>query len=70
VEKSVLNVDCQNLGFKKMEFNFENFNIQNSRYCNTIVLHGKQYISSKQEEYSPAFTVILPKVMMGLELFT
>jgi hypothetical protein len=44
VEKSVLNVDCpENLGFKKMEFNFENFKIKNNRYCNATILYGKIY---------------------------
>jgi hypothetical protein len=71
VERSILNVDCrENLGFKKMEFNFENFNIQKTIDTATQLSYTASNISAqKQEEYSPAFTVILPKVMMGLELF-
>jgi hypothetical protein len=71
VEKSILNVDSrENLGFKKMEFNFENFNIQKTIDTATQLSYTASNISAqKQEEYSPAFTVILPKVMMGLELF-
>ncbi|WP_232226269.1 DUF3857 domain-containing protein [Flavobacterium sp. ACAM 123] len=71
VEKSVLNVDCpENLGFKKMEFNFENFNIQKTSDTATQLSYMASNISAqKQEEYSPSFSVVLPKVMMGLELF-
>jgi hypothetical protein len=71
VEKSVLNVDCpENLGFKKMEFNFENFNIQKTSDTAKQLSYTASNISAqKQEEYSPSFSVVLPKVMMGLELF-
>jgi transglutaminase-like putative cysteine protease len=71
VEKSVLHVDCpENLGFKKMEFNFENFNIQKTIDSATQLSYTASNIAAiKQEEYSPAFSSVLPKVMMGLELF-
>jgi hypothetical protein len=71
VEKSVLNVDCpENLGFKKMEFNFENFKIQKTTDTATQLSYTASNISAqKQEDYSPSFGTVLPKVMMGLELF-
>jgi len=71
VEKSVLNVDCPvNLGFKKMEFNFENFNIQKTNDTPTQLSYtASNILAQKQEDYSPAFSAVLPKVMMALELF-
>ena len=71
VEKSVLNVDCPlNLGFKKMEFNFENFNIQKTNDTPAQLSYtASNILAQKQEDYSPAFSAVLPKVMMALELF-
>lgn len=71
VEKSVLNVDCPlNLGFKKMEFNFENFNIQKTNDTpKQLSYTASNILAQKQEDYSPAFSAVLPKVMMALELF-
>jgi len=63
VEKSVLNVDCPvNLGFKKMEFNFENFNIQKTNDTPTQLSYtASNILAQKQEDYSPAFSAVLPK---------
>ena len=71
VEKSILNVSYPaNLGFKKMEFNFANFNINKSIDTATQLLYTATSIPvQKQEDYSPAYSTIFPKVMMGLELF-
>ncbi len=71
VEKSILNVSYPaNLGFKKMEFNFSNFNINKSIDTATQLLYTATSIPvQKQEDYSPAYSTIFPKVMMGLELF-
>lgn len=70
VEKSVLNVSYpENLGFKKMEFNFANFKINKTVDSSTKLSYVATNISAlKQEDYSPAYSVF-PKVMMGLELF-
>lgn len=71
VEKSILNVSYPaNLGFKKMEFNFSNFNINKSIDTATQLSYTATSIPvQKQEDYSPAYSTIFPKVMMGLELF-
>ena len=70
VEKSVLNVIYpDNLGFKKMEFNFANFKINKTVDSSTKLSYVATNIPAlKQEDYSPAYSVF-PKVMMGLELF-
>ncbi|WP_369765746.1 DUF3857 domain-containing protein [Flavobacterium sp. WC2429] len=71
VEKSVLNVTYpDNLGFKKMEFNFANFNIQKTIDTSTQLSYTAINIPvQKQEDYSPSYSSLFPKVMMGLELF-
>ena len=70
VEKSVLNVSYpDNLGFKKMEFNFSNFKINKTVDSSTKLSYVATNIPAlKQEDYSTAYSVF-PKVMMGLELF-
>lgn len=70
-EKSILNVNYpENLGFKKKEFNFSNFNIQKATDTATQLSYvATNIIAQKHEEYSPTFSSIFPKVMMGLELF-
>lgn len=70
VEKSILNVSFpDNLGFKKMEFNFSNFKINKTVDSSTNLSYVATNIPAmKQEDYSPAYSVF-PKVMMGLELF-
>jgi transglutaminase-like putative cysteine protease len=71
VEKSVLNVNYpDNLGFKKMESNFSNFKINKTIDSSTQLSYTATNIAAqKEEDYSPSFNAIFPKVMMGLELF-
>jgi transglutaminase-like putative cysteine protease len=71
VEKSVLNVSYpDNLGFKKKESNFSNFKISKTVDTSTQLSYTATAITAqKEEDYSPGFTVIFPKVMMGLEIF-
>jgi transglutaminase-like putative cysteine protease len=71
VEKSILNVSYpDNLGFKKMEFNFANFNIQKTVDTSTQLSYTVINIPvQKQEDYSPSYNSLFPKVMMGLEVF-
>ncbi|MFV8327663.1 DUF3857 domain-containing protein [Flavobacterium sp. ZS1P14] len=71
VEKSVLNVNYpENLGFKKMESNFSNFKINKTVDTATQLSYTATAITAqKEEDYSPGFNSIFPKVMMGLENF-
>ncbi|MFV5702956.1 DUF3857 domain-containing protein [Flavobacterium sp. XS2P12] len=70
-EKSVLNVNfLSTLGFKKMESNFSNFKINKTVDSPTQLSYTATNITAqKEEDYSPGFTTIFPKVMMGLENF-
>ena len=71
VEKSILNVKYpDNLGFKKMEFNFSNYKIDKTIDTATQLSYtATNMMAQKQEDYSPVYSSIFPKVMMGLELF-
>ncbi|MDG2432860.1 DUF3857 domain-containing protein [Flavobacterium sp.] len=71
VEKSILNVSYpDNLGFKKMEYNFGDFTIQKTVDNPTQLSYSATAIPvQKMEDYTPAFSSIFPKVMMGLEQF-
>lgn len=71
VEKSILNVKYpENLGFKKMEYNFGNFAIQKTIDTPTQLSYSTATIPvQKMEDYTPEFGAIFPKVMMGLEQF-
>ena len=71
IEKSVLNVNYpDNLGFKKMEFNFSNFPIKKTIDTPTQLSYTATNITAQKEEnLSPSFVEIFPKVMMGLEFF-
>ena len=71
VEKSILNVKYpDNLGFKKMEFNFSNSKIDKTIDTATQLSYtATNILAQKQEDYSPVYNSIFPKVMMGLELF-
>jgi transglutaminase-like putative cysteine protease len=71
VEKSILNISYpDNLGFKKMEFNFADFNIQKTIDTSTQLSYTAINIpAQKQEDYSPSYSSLFPKVMMGLEHF-
>jgi hypothetical protein len=70
VEKCILNVNYpENLGFKKMELNFSRFKINKTIDTSTQLSYVATNIpAQRQEDYSPVYS-ILPKVMMGLELF-
>lgn len=71
VEKSVLNVTYpDNLGFKKMEFNFDPFNIKKNIDTATQLSYTASHIlAQKKEDYSLKFSKMYPKLMMGLEFF-
>lgn len=71
IEKSVLNVSYpENLGFKKMEFNFSNANINKTVETSTKLSYIATNISAvKYEDLSPNIRKIFPRVMMGLESF-
>lgn len=71
IEKSVLNVVyAPDLGFKKKEFNFSGFTIQKEIDNDTQLRYvASNILSQKEEDYSPGFGKIYPKVMMGLENF-
>jgi hypothetical protein len=71
VEKSILNVNYpDNLGFKKMEFNFSNFSIQKNIDTSTQLSYtASNILAQKEEDYSPIFSNIFPKVMMSTTFF-
>lgn len=71
VEKSILNVVYPaDLGFKKKEFQFSNFNIQKTVDTNTQLSYtAANILAQKYEDYSPSYKELFPKVMMGLERF-
>ena len=71
IEKSVLNVNFpDNLGFKKMEFNFKKFDIVKMLDTPTQLSYIASNITvQKMEDYTPAFSSIFPKVIMGVEQF-
>ncbi len=70
VEKSILNVTYpDNLGFKKKEINFSNFNIQKITETSTQLSYVVDNIPAlKQEPYS-ATSLIFPRVMTSIENF-
>ncbi|HWS60842.1 MAG TPA: DUF3857 domain-containing protein, partial [Flavobacterium sp.] len=71
VEKSILNVTYpENLGFRKKEFNFSNFNITKTVDTSTQLSYVfSKALALKYEDYSPSASEIFPRVMMGLEYF-
>jgi hypothetical protein len=71
VEKSILNVNYpDNLGFKKLESNFSNFKINKIKESSTQISYvATNIVAQKEEDYSPGFNFIFPRLMMGLELF-
>ena len=71
VEKNILNVTYPiNLGFRKKEFQFSNFNIQKTIDTETQLSYTASYLlAQKPEDYSPPFFQLYPKLMMGLEYF-
>ncbi|WP_347050811.1 DUF3857 domain-containing protein [Flavobacterium olei] len=71
VEKSILNVTFpKELGFKKKEFRFSDFNIKKTTESDTRLSYtAANIVAQKQEDMSPSYGDLFPKVMMGLENF-
>jgi hypothetical protein len=71
IEKSSLNVIYPaDLGFKKKEFQFSDYNIKKITDTNIQLSYtGNNILAQKQEDYSPSYKDLFPKVMMGLEHF-
>lgn len=71
VEQTFLNVVFPpNLGFKKKEIQFSGFDIQKTKENDTELSYAaKNILAQKQEDYSPNYIDLFPKVMMGLEYF-
>lgn len=71
VEKSLLNVYYpSNLGFKKKEFNFLNFQITKTIDTSSQLSYAlENIVALKPEDMSPDFENIYPRVIMGLEFF-
>ncbi|WP_281336617.1 DUF3857 domain-containing protein [Flavobacterium eburneipallidum] len=71
IERSIINVTYpENLGFKKKECNFSNFKIKKTVDTSTqLSYEANNILAQKYEDYSPDFTNIFPKVLMGLEFF-
>lgn len=71
VEKNILNVNFpNNLGFKKKETHLNNFQINKTIDNSTQLSYtATNIIAQKIEEYNTYKTSILPKVILGLEIF-
>ena len=71
VEKSVLNVIYPaDLGFKKKELQFSEFNVTKTSDTSTQLSYtATNILAQKKEDYSPSYRDLFPKVMMGLERF-
>lgn len=71
IEKSSLNVTFpDDLGFKKKEFNLENYKVKKTIETPTQLSYTVQnLIAQKPEDLSPSFLKIYPRVMMGLDSF-
>ena len=71
VEKSILNVRYPaNLGFRKKECQFSVFNIKKEADSDTKTSYvATGILAQKNEDYSPSFDEIYPKLIMGLEYF-
>lgn len=71
VEKSILNVTFpKELGFKKKEFRFSDFNIKKTSETDTGLSYtAANIVAQKQEDMSPSYGDLFPKVLMGLENF-
>ncbi|SHL86369.1 DUF3857 domain-containing protein [Flavobacterium chilense] len=71
IEKATLNVTYPaDLGFKKKEFQFSGFNLKKTNDTSTQLSYvATNILAQKQEDYSPAYKDLFPKVMMGLERF-
>lgn len=71
IKNAVLNVIYpSDLGFKKKEFQFSDFNVKKTTDTNTQLSYSATNIlAQKREDYSPSYKDLFPKVMMGLERF-
>ncbi len=71
LEKSILNVSYPpDLGFKKKEFNFENYKIKKTKDTEMQLSYETTNIFALKEEYSSSSNYdFLPRLMMGLEHF-
>lgn len=71
VEKCVLNVTYpKELGFKKKEFRFSDFNVKKTVDTDTNLSYiATNILAQKPEDLSPSYGDLFPKVMMGLENF-
>ncbi|MEG2100738.1 MAG: DUF3857 domain-containing protein [Flavobacterium sp.] len=71
VEKNILNVKClPNLGLRKKEYQFENFKINKITDSDSQLTYvASNILAQRYEDYSPSFSDLYPKVMMGLEFF-
>lgn len=71
VQQCVLNVSFpNNLGFKKKEFQFSDFDIKKTLDTDTKLSYtANNILARKAEDYSPSAGDLFPKVMMGLEKF-
>ncbi|BFM42473.1 hypothetical protein CFS9_11140 [Flavobacterium sp. CFS9] len=71
IEKAVLNVVYPaDLGFKKKELQFSGFNVKKTIDTSTQLSYtASTILAQKQEDYSPVYKDLFPKVMMGLERF-
>ena len=71
IEKSTLNITYPNdLGFKKKEFNLDNFKVKKITDTSTQLTYTVEgVVAQKPEELSPDFIKIYPRVMMSLESF-
>lgn len=71
VENNILNVKClPNLGLRKKEFQFDHYNIKKIADSETELRYeASNILAQRYEDYSPSFSDLFPKVMMGLEYF-
>lgn len=71
IEKSIINVTYpSDLGFKKREYQFGNFNVKKTLDTTTQLSYIAANIpAQKREDKSPSYSELFPKVMMGLERF-
>lgn len=71
VEKNMLNVKClPSLGLRKKEYQFENYKINKITDSDSQLTYlASNILAQRYEDYSPSFSDLYPKVMMGLEFF-
>lgn len=71
IEKSILNISYpENLGFKKKEMHFSGFKIEKTAETSSALSYSVANVAArKQEDFSPKYFDLFPKVMFGLEKF-